>query len=639
MRRIKDKLILKGGKLFSKTFKLIRRSHYNILNFIYKIDKNIPISFSTKMIPLNNVEYPKWEGESEVQINENITLKLENYLTTIYVNGQRFSQCKYLLIDIPDIALGEEIDSIDKAEAKLSRALEGRMDIISPQEEFWGHASNIQAWAENDYDSRILHRTIAFPLLKKLADLGDNRALIRFQEEIIKRIKEDYLTVTKYIVQEGYLAYIDEDQYDLIRDNSVLESAMIDIEDLSILVNSSDPHTFARIESDLIDRFEDTRETQQMREDLRKYLLFLTEKAFNKIKMIPLFNEVLSSDMYSLSELYNQEIPPYIKGHLSNLIYDLALYSNLRDSKSFLSYNLYRALGNQQYDIIMNTPNLHKALFSSTFYLRKLSNIPDERAMEELRNYIMDEIRKNNETKIKELVLENFLQYLSKEQLSESYKNEIVMKYIEAIGTWKKEFEIEEDVKILTIREDNEGIFYIETNNNREYYIAEDLECAISYAKEGIESDLEHQPEIFNKSFLESHIDRDRLVKIMKDDFDEVAYDELEIYFDEDEIIEALKIKLKEDEDPSSIWDRDLSNIYDKLQNTQLYKQKRKDYAHDRVDNELQTYFGKDVYKNYLNLEEAVEDAINTDGWEHFVGSYDGTSNELNNGMVYWRHN
>jgi hypothetical protein len=624
MRRIKDKLILKGGKLFSKTFKLIRRSHYNILNFIYKIDKNIQISFSTK---------------SEVQINENITLKLENYLTTIYVNGQRFSQCKYLLIDIPDIALGEEIDSIDKAEAKLSRALEGRMDIISPQEEFWGHASNIQAWAENDYDSRILHRTIAFPLLKKLADLGDNRALIRFQEEIIKRIKEDYLTVTKYIVQEGYLAYIDEDQYDLIRDNSVLESAMIDIEDLSILVNSSDPHTFARIESDLIDRFEDTRETQQMREDLRKYLLFLTEKAFNKIKMIPLFNEVLSSDMYSLSELYNQEIPPYIKGHLSNLIYDLALYSNLRDSKSFLSYNLYRALGNQQYDIIMNTPNLHKALFSSTFYLRKLSNIPDERAMEELRNYIMDEIRKNNETKIKELVLENFLQYLSKEQLSESYKNEIVMKYIEAIGTWKKEFEIEEDVKILTIREDNEGIFYIETNNNREYYIAEDLECAISYAKEGIESDLEHQPEIFNKSFLESHIDRDRLVKIMKDDFDEVAYDELEIYFDEDEIIEALKIKLKEDEDPSSIWDRDLSNIYDKLQNTQLYKQKRKDYAHDRVDNELQTYFGKDVYKNYLNLEEAVEDAINTDGWEHFVGSYDGTSNELNNGMVYWRHN
>lgn len=27
--------------------------------------------------------------------------------------------------------------------------------------EYWGHCSNMQVWAENNYDSRLLHRSIA----------------------------------------------------------------------------------------------------------------------------------------------------------------------------------------------------------------------------------------------------------------------------------------------------------------------------------------------------------------------------------------------------------------------------------------------------------------------------------------------
>ena len=110
---------------------------------------------------------------TEFKINDLITLKLEYNRTNIYINNERFRQCKYLLINIPSDKTYEfdEIDSIDKAEEFLDHSLE-RINIgshqIDPKTEFWAHCSNLQAWYENDYDTRLLHRNIAFPLLNKL---------------------------------------------------------------------------------------------------------------------------------------------------------------------------------------------------------------------------------------------------------------------------------------------------------------------------------------------------------------------------------------------------------------------------------------------------------------------------------------
>lgn len=121
----------------------------------------------------------------EFRINQYITLKLEKNNTVIYVNGERFNQCKFLLLNIPVEKSKDfnEIESVDEAAEKLDRNIENAFffsnDGISLETEFWAHCSNLQVWVENEYNTKLLHLSLAFPLLKKLTDLGDSFAKIK----------------------------------------------------------------------------------------------------------------------------------------------------------------------------------------------------------------------------------------------------------------------------------------------------------------------------------------------------------------------------------------------------------------------------------------------------------------------------
>ncbi|MFX1275119.1 MAG: leucine-rich repeat domain-containing protein [Promethearchaeota archaeon] len=183
----------------------------------------------------------------EYKINEFITLKLENSLTTqqgivgsllgwvaknvfipiqdyktyIYINGKRFQQCRFLLLDIPidKMEVQEQIDSIDEASEILNHSLEfldGRFLNITPDTEFWAHCSNLQAWVENDYDTRLLHSNLAFPLLKKLSEAGDPIAKNVFKDEIVKRFTSGHLNVMKYLINEGFMEHFTRDETDII---------------------------------------------------------------------------------------------------------------------------------------------------------------------------------------------------------------------------------------------------------------------------------------------------------------------------------------------------------------------------------------------------------------------------------------
>jgi hypothetical protein len=44
---------------------------------------------------------------------------------------------------------------------------------IPPEIRFWAHCSNLETWGENNYDTRLIHSNLAFPLLKKLTEAGD----------------------------------------------------------------------------------------------------------------------------------------------------------------------------------------------------------------------------------------------------------------------------------------------------------------------------------------------------------------------------------------------------------------------------------------------------------------------------------
>ena len=59
------------------------------------------------------------------KVNEFITLKLEVGKTVLYIAGERFKQCKFLLLNIPkdEVNTFDDIESVDEAAEKLGRSL------------------------------------------------------------------------------------------------------------------------------------------------------------------------------------------------------------------------------------------------------------------------------------------------------------------------------------------------------------------------------------------------------------------------------------------------------------------------------------------------------------------------------------
>lgn len=151
----------------------------------------------------------------EFRVHEFITLKLEENKTVIYVAGEKFRQCSKLILEIPvnNITDFDEIQSIDGVVEKQWNEIVKMKYAIPPEEEFWGHCSNLQTWVENDYDTRLLHSYLSFPLLKKLAALGDSKAKKIIKEEITERFEENYLPTIFYLLIENYLnIYLNEEE-------------------------------------------------------------------------------------------------------------------------------------------------------------------------------------------------------------------------------------------------------------------------------------------------------------------------------------------------------------------------------------------------------------------------------------------
>ncbi|MFX1297857.1 MAG: hypothetical protein ACFFD2_23800, partial [Promethearchaeota archaeon] len=173
--------------------------------------------------PPTPLERPR-TARTEFIINKYLKLRLEYGNTNIYVGGRLFKQCKYLLLDIPvtNITDYNEIESIDEAAEKLDHSMERgklRKYYLSPEIEFWGHCSNLQVWHENQYDSRILHRNLAFPLLKALINVGDPLAKKVFKEEIALRLASGHPSVVQHLINQGYLGYLNREELNSLLDD------------------------------------------------------------------------------------------------------------------------------------------------------------------------------------------------------------------------------------------------------------------------------------------------------------------------------------------------------------------------------------------------------------------------------------
>ena len=166
----------------------------------------------------------KWYSIPKIinfKINEFLSLRLEKNKTKIYVDGQLFNQCKFLLFNISNEERPKykDIDSIDEASELYDKTHENNHASLNPKTEFWGHCSNLQAWYENDYDTRILHSNLSFPLLERLMHAGDPLAKNVFKEEIALRIESEYFPVFVYIQEQKYLDYFTREELKIISKN------------------------------------------------------------------------------------------------------------------------------------------------------------------------------------------------------------------------------------------------------------------------------------------------------------------------------------------------------------------------------------------------------------------------------------
>ncbi|MFX1275722.1 MAG: hypothetical protein ACFFBP_07740 [Promethearchaeota archaeon] len=162
--------------------------------------------------------YPE---EKEFRINEYLTLKLIKGQTEIYIEDEPFHQCKYLLLNLTqkDFTKFDHIDSIDEAFEiynKMDKNHERDHNLIDPESEFIGHCSNLQTWYENDYDLRILHSSLSIPLLKKMAFLGDKRAIYRLKESIATRIASRNFNTIIFYLNEKYLKLFSNEELEVM---------------------------------------------------------------------------------------------------------------------------------------------------------------------------------------------------------------------------------------------------------------------------------------------------------------------------------------------------------------------------------------------------------------------------------------
>ncbi len=151
-----------------------------------------------------------FDGSTVFKLSRYISVRFKHQKTVIYVKEEPFIACKYLFMNAPSIKSTMSFDSIDQMSESLNGQLEReitREEVgLSPEDEFWGHCSNLQVWVENDYDTRLLHRNLAFPLLKRLSSVGDIKAKKIFSQEAAKRFKSRSPTVQKFLVLGKHLA-------------------------------------------------------------------------------------------------------------------------------------------------------------------------------------------------------------------------------------------------------------------------------------------------------------------------------------------------------------------------------------------------------------------------------------------------
>jgi len=177
---------------------------------------------------------------------------------------------------------------------------------------------------------------------------------------------------------------------------------------------------------------------------------------------------------------------------------------------------------------------------------------------------------------------------------------------------------------------------------SREFFVSPDDETTTRLAIAMVKQDLEEEPGMFNRSFIEGYIDRERLASDLLSDVEEQVRESPDSYGwepdntrynergeeDEEGKFNAEGEAFEEQTEPSDDW----------------VTAKAEELLRDPVAYLQEIYGDADGIKQAIeiagiNTDEAAEDAVAADGEGHFLGTYDGSVNDLPSGGQWWRHN
>jgi len=235
----------------------------------------------------------------EYILNEFLTLKLEGGHTRIYVAGKYFNQCKFLMLNIPvkEVSKYDEtstFESIDEIADMLDRSMEPLKNktvfeySIPPEEEFWGLCSNLEVWVESGYDTKILHSNLAFPLLRRLTQVGDLQAQKIFNQEIAERYNSGINSVREYLRSMKYLNYLSEKEF------------------LNLLTDPDELDVILRLKSELL-------RTDNLDIDIKKGNVIKIRLQAQRLKKVPdIIKKFASLEHLILSYNELEELPEWI---------------------------------------------------------------------------------------------------------------------------------------------------------------------------------------------------------------------------------------------------------------------------------------------------------------------------------------
>lgn len=220
------------------------------------------------------------------------------------------------------------------------------------------------------------------------------------------------------------------------------------------------------------------------------------------------------------------------------------------------------------------------------------------------------------------------------------------------------------------------GSAYQVEHGNKEWSVAESEDAARDIALAVVKQDLEEQPEIFNRPFIESHINIEQLRRDLHSDVQDSLYNDLsyeaqvrpeqfikdhdlewpeptakqirdyaESEFDEEDEVRAKIEEIEGMGDAEDRWielgeepevpDSEVQRIADEEAEAQL-----KDpvgYLQDIYGSEGGLKQALDI--GGIDIDAAAEEVVSADGWQHFLARYDGNSYDTPGGLVYWREN